>query len=573
MKEKSRIVQFRSSHSFGLKLAAIFLAIIFMVAFMNVQMTSSNVKKVNSALVSTYIMDVAERYTDEVTMYQKSTKNNLDYMYMMGVLNKLYDGISCDGIEGSYGYALQVSDGMFLYHPNSDAIGNKIQKQEILNYLIMVQNGDVTEPQIVTYYEGDKKMYAAMAPDEDKKFVTVLVAEMTKVEAVVNQAVSKVVIFDIIIIIVAAGLAGFAASRFAKPIKNIASEVQRCANLDFSDSTVLNKCARRKDEIGLVGKAVEKLRETLKETVYGIQKQSEDITKAAVALDERVTGVAAILEEVRASMLEVANGAQNQVQDAEEVSEKVTVMGDEILNTNNEVKSLNDETEETIKSSSQAIETLKGLVETSILSQKAVDKVYEQTNNTNASVQEIRSATAIITNIADETNLLALNASIEAARAGDAGRGFAVVADQIQKLAEQSTASAVQIDEVIKILLKDSAEMVKTMEEVIEIMKKQQDDSNTTRESMAEANDKVRESLGAVGRIFTATDNMDQSRKVVIEKVENLASISASNFDYIENTNAGVVRVDEAMSEISSEAGALKDIADSLKASMDKFIL
>ncbi len=564
---------FRLTNSFGIKLAAIFLAIIFMVALMNVQMTSSNVKKVNRDLVSTYIKDVAECYTDEVAMYRKSSGSNIDYMYVMGVLKNLYNGISCDGIEGSYGYALQVSDGMFLYHPNDDAIGRIMNKQEIVNYLIMLRNGDVSESQIITYYEGDKEMFAAVAPDEEKKFVTVLVAEMSKVEAVVNKSISKIVIIDIIIIIVAAGLAGLAASLFAKPIKNIASEVQRCANLDFSESETLKKCVRRRDEIGLVGKAVEQLREKLKLTVSDIQAQSNDITRAAVALDERVTGVAAILQEVRASMLEVANGAQNQVRDAEEVSEKVTVMGDEIINTNNEVKSLNDETEETIKSSTQAIDTLKGLVETSILSQKAVDRVYEQTNNTNASVQEIRSATAIITNIADETNLLALNASIEAARAGDAGRGFAVVADQIQKLAEQSTASAVQIDEVINVLLKDSEEMVKTMEEVIEIMKKQQADSNTTRESMAEANDKVRESLGAVGRIFTATGNMDQSRKVVIDKVESLAAISASNSDYIENTNEGVVRVDEAMSDISTEAGALKEIADSLKKSMDKFIL
>lgn len=570
---KNRSIKFSILNSFGAKLAVIFLGIILMVAIMNIQMTSAKVKSVNSGLVSTYIMDVAERYTDEVVMYQKSTKTSIDYMYVMGTLKKIFDGVTCNGIEGSYGYVLEIPSGKFLYHPNEDAWGQTMSKQIILNYLTMVYNGDVTGPETLSYYEGDKEMYAAIAPDPDGKFATVIVAEMSKVNAVVNKAISSVIVYDLIIIVVAVALAAYAAFLFAKPIKNIAAEVQRCAELDFTSSEILDKCARRKDEIGLVGKAVEGLREKLKETVEGIQNQAKDITNAAVAMDERVTNVAAILQEVRASMTEIANGAQNQARDAEDVSEKVTIMGDEIINTNKEVKSLNDETEETIKSSEQAIETLKGLAETSILSQKAVDKVYEQTNNTNASVQQIRSATAIITNIAEETNLLALNASIEAARAGDAGRGFAVVADQIQKLAEQSNASAVQIDEVINVLLKDSGEMVETMQEVIEIMKKQQEDSDTTRESMAAANDKVKDSLGSVGRIFTATGIMDDSRKLVIEKVESLAAVSASNSDYIENTSEGVVRVDEAMTDMSREAGSLKEIADNLNESMERFKL
>ncbi len=570
---KNRTFKFNPLNSFGIRLATIFLGIIIMVAVMNIQMTSKNVKDVNTKLVSTYIEDIAERYTDEVVMYRNTTKVGIDYMYLRGTLKKIFDGVGCEGIEGSYGYVISVPDAKFLYHPNEDALGMPMGKQEVVDFVDRVYNGEAKETEILTYKEGEKEMYAALSPDPEGKFVTVVVAEMSQVESVVNKAISKVIIYDIIIIVVAVTIAGYAASLFAKPIKNIASEVQRCAELDFTESAILIKCAKRKDEIGLVGKAVEELRGKLKDTVSEIQSQSEDITGAAMALDEHVTGVAAILQEVRASMTEIANGAQNQARDAEDVSEKVAFMGDEIINTNKEVRALNDETEETIKSSAQAIETLKGLADTSVRSQQAVDRVYEQTNNTNASVQQIRSATAIITNIAEETNLLALNASIEAARAGDAGRGFAVVADQIQKLAEQSNASAVQIDEVINVLLKDSGEMVETMQEVIDIMKKQQEDSDTTRESMAAANDKVKDSLGAVARIFTATGNMDQSRKMVIEKVESLASVSASNSDYIENTSMGVVRVDEAMTEMSEEAGRLKNIADNLKESMDRFKL
>lgn len=110
---------------------------------------------------------------------------------------------------------------------------------------------------------------------------------------------------------------------------------------------------------------------------------------------------------------------------------------------------------------------------------------------TNDSVQQIKSVTEYITDIAEETNLLALNASIEAARAGEAGKGFTVVVEQIQKLAEQSNNSAAKIGENIQELVDKTEGIVKAMVIIEETLKKQEESVDKTKKIFDELNTNI----------------------------------------------------------------------------------
>ena len=225
------------------------------------------------------------------------------------------------------------------------------------------------------------------------------------------------------------------------------------------------------------------------------------------------------------------------------------------------------------KLGNEAFETLHELQDINAYAKESIDAIYEQTNNTNDSVHKIREATSLITSIAEETNLLSLNASIEAARAGVQGRGFAVVASQIQKLAEQTNESARHIEEIISSLLADSERAVQTMDVVKENMEKQTENVIRTDERFEEVLKGIAESLQAINRITLKTEEMDKARVNVVDTVQNLSAIAEENAASTQESSASITEISASISNIAEKAGELKDIANQMEERMQVFKL
>ena len=202
-----------------------------------------------------------------------------------------------------------------------------------------------------------------------------------------------------------------------------------------------------------------------------------------------------------------------------------------------------------------------------------MDMIYNQTNTTNSSAQRIKEATALITEIAEETNLLSLNASIEAARAGEQGRGFAVVAGQIQKLAEQSNESARQIEEIITSLLDDSGKAVETMEAVKEIMDEQNANVERTNDQVRQVIGQVDDSIAAIDRIAQQSKKLNETRITITDTVQNLTAVAEENAAGTQESAASVAQIGELIRDITRIAGQQKTIADKLKENMSIFEL
>ena len=340
----------------------------------------------------------------------------------------------------------------------------------------------------------------------------------------------------------------------------------RLNNVNLDDAML-----KRKDEVGNISRAVQKLKNELSDIIGNIKAQSNELNASAVYLSSRTAETTNTISQVEKAVGEVAEGATNQAEETQSATDNVIRMGDMVEETAKETETMHQDAQNMHRLGQEAYETLHELNRINDEAKKSIEIIYEQTNTTNQSAQKIKEATNLITSIAEETNLLSLNASIEAARAGEQGRGFAVVAAQIQKLAEQSNESAKQIEEIISQLIEDSDKSVETMNVVRDIMDKQNENVTKTDARFGEVIKGIEESMAAINRITGKTEEMDNARVSVVDTVQNLTAIAEENAASTEETSASITEISNAVADISNKAGQLKEIAVKMDESMAIF--
>lgn len=331
------------------------------------------------------------------------------------------------------------------------------------------------------------------------------------------------------------------------------------------------KMLEGKDEIGDICRAIEKMDNNLTGIISSIKSDSDILLNASDELREKSNVTSEHVEQMEKAVGEIAIGAGSQAEETQDATESIILMGNMIEETVEELSNLNESANAIKESGEVTIEALRELQNTNEKTSKAIDVIYEQTNVTNESAQKIKEATALITNIAEETNLLSLNASIEAARAGEQGRGFAVVAGQIQKLAEQSNESARQIEAIILSLIEDSDKSVTTMNEVKGIMEQQNENVANTNTQVTQLLSDVDDSLGMISTVTEKTNKVNDVRSSVVDTVQNLSAIAQENAASSQETSASVTEISGIVTEIAGNASELKDIANRLEDSMSMF--
>ncbi|MCH5267284.1 MAG: methyl-accepting chemotaxis protein [Lachnospiraceae bacterium] len=487
-------------------------------------------------------------------------------------MKNTFGNVRLQGMDTSYAYIVG-GDGTMLCHPVDEKVGQPVENAVVLGVVDDIRKGKRDEPQVVEYeYKGEKK-YAAYYVTKMEPTILVVTTDEAEIMAPIQKVIRTSIIAFVVIVIVFGILAMIITGILTKPIILVSDLVTKMSHMDFTDRAEDARLLRRKDETGVMSRAVATMRKEMTLMIRDIQQQSDSLFSASEQLDEDASHTAHTVAKVENAVGDIASGATSQADETQTATENVITMGNMIEQTNAVAESLQQNSEQMRTSSDQAMAILKELMQVNEQTKASIDEIYEQTNITNASAQKIKDATDIIAAIAEETNLLSLNASIEAARAGEQGRGFAVVASQIQKLAEQSTDSAMQIDDITNILMQDSTHAVETMQEVQEIMAIQSEKMIQTEARFKEVYDGVENALGSVTAITGRTENLDESRSKVVDVVQNLSAIAEQNAASSQETSASVMEVSDILDNISNNAAGLKDIAYQLDQSVRKIRL
>lgn len=380
----------------------------------------------------------------------------------------------------------------------------------------------------------------------------------------------KIALILVVALVIAQIVTTIMAVRTSRAITSSIDAVRQVAagnlNVEMDDVAL-----SRGDEIGVLARSLAGLRDELKYMFQDIGEHATSLLESAEHLSDTAQKNLATVDNVERAVGEIADGATSQAQDAQNASESVYAMGEMIEDTTKEVENLNVTAAYMRKSSAEASRSLVELRNINDEVKEAIELIYEQTNRTNVSSQKIREATRLISSIAEETNLLSLNASIEAARAGEQGRSFAVVANQIQKLADQSNASADAIDNIINELINDSDEAVVTMEKVKEIINSQSENVANTETIVSQVMDGIEESIRGIEAIENRTVALNEARSSIVEVVQGLSAVAEENAASTQETSAATAEVANSFNEVTESAGVVKNAADKIADSMSNF--
>ena len=337
--------------------------------------------------------------------------------------------------------------------------------------------------------------------------------------------------------------------------------------------TVKKDLVVRKDEVGDIARAIQRLVESMRDIITNITTSSQALQGFSEKFSASFDRIAESINNVNIAVDEIANGSSSQAAETMSASQKVTQMGTALDETTANVETLGSSSVKMREYNKTAAKNLDELSAISETTKSSVLLVQNQTNQTNDSAQEIREATELITDIANQTNLLSLTASIEAARAGENGRGFAVVADEIRNLSEQSRESAERIVEIVNTLIANSNTSVTTMNEVAENIRTQNNKIEETGEMFRSLNEEIAEVTEAIEKIRKQTEALDVQKKEVLDIVDGLAAIAEQNAAGTEETSASMAEFHEIIDSCHEATEELTKLAQNLADHTERFTL
>ena len=355
-------------------------------------------------------------------------------------------------------------------------------------------------------------------------------------------------------------------------VKDVVNGLEKLGKGDLSASFE-DKNINRKDEFGDIVRSADTLKNKLNEVISATLTLSGEVTKSGDNLSTSAQTASHVSSQVAEAVGDISKGAVSQAESVETSASNTNEMGDSIDEIGVSVEDLSSATTQMLTAAKRTVEALDGLMEQNKTVMASMMDIDAQIKATNNAVKKIADASHSITEISSQTNLLSLNASIEAARAGDYGKGFGVVANEIGLLAQQSSTAATTINEIVEDLVTDSTKSMEIIEELNAAFNEQSSQLTSTKSDMDGVVTGVNSVEQNTQSISDKVNMLNSSKAQLIDLIAELSAISQQNAASTEETNASMEELNATFALISNSASDLKDLADNLNEKMNFFQL
>lgn len=378
------------------------------------------------------------------------------------------------------------------------------------------------------------------------------------------------VVIIIIMIILFGAIGHIFSKRISKNITTIADHVESIAHYDLSQSD-LNLAT--KDEIGKLSVSVNQMVSHLKEMIQKIAKASIEVDRTSEELNASAYSVQTSSNQIAAAMQELATGSELQEKYANELSVSMNEFATQVSQLSHNGEAIKSSSDEVLLLANNGNDLMDSSIEQMSKIDYIVNQSIQRVEGLDIQAREISQLVSVIKEIADQTNLLALNAAIEAARAGEHGKGFAVVADEVRKLAEQVSVSVTDITMIASNIQNESSMVKQYLQDGYKDVEQGTTKIKATGETFTQINYAVTQMATSISAISANLADMANNSQTINHSIQEVASISQETTASIEQTADAITHTSKSMEEITNSSKDLVTLADSLNDIVSEFKL
>lgn len=471
---------------------------------------------------------------------------------------------------GEKGYAALIdATGMVMAHPTKELVGTKLAENTDKGLVQLSETMLKSESGFTKFQEQGESKVVSFATVPLSGWKIGIVLPEAEVYAEVTDTANKLAMTVVAVLLIMSIVVFLISSSITKPVEMLNKAAAQVAAGDLTYRVDM----KSKDEIGQLAKSFNVMTDNIKQLVEEINTLSHSVASYTDQMTSSSHQAVTISEQMADAVSDLAKGADTQAHSVQEGVDKVIRLGEDlkvIVENTNTASEASNQVHELIGEGMKVVSLQNAKV---IENTKAGQNVAVAIKSLDEKSKQIGEIVEVIDSISSQTNLLALNAAIEAARAGEQGRGFAVVADEVRKLAEQSSAATGKISNLIEEIKLGTENAVREVETSELIIKEQENSVSDVRRIFEIIASSVEQMRVKFEEVTLGTKSIDKETADINEVMGRLAGIAEGYAASSEEVAASTEEQVATLQEISANINNLSGMTEQLKNSLSKFKL
>lgn len=480
---------------------------------------------------------------------------------------KSLSDVKLEGMDSSYVYVVK-NDGTMLYHPTKEKVGQPVENVVIKGVVQQLQDGKKPGTTVVEYDFNGTTKYSAYTILNNEN-ILVLTADESEALAGITTVTGVAVGIIAIVVIIAIIISFIMGRRLMRPLVKVSTIIEDVANGNIeADFSVVKES---NDEIGLIIEKMKELTQSLGSIVGKIRNSSDTMSSNSYELNDTSSQTLAANNEISKAVEDVAEGSTGMAASISKINENLLEMSNETKDINASVDEIKNQTVAVQDSSKIMNDKIKSMQDSSHKMDEGISAISKRIETVNTTVDKVSNIVSVIEEISSETNLLSLNASIEAARAGDAGKGFAVVAQEIRVLSDNTNTELENIKQIISSLVEECRYCVQASGTIVEDNAKQKEEIKAVLDEFGSLDEQIQKTAEKADEIEELVTAMIELNDDITKSSNSLTDVSAANAAATEEMNANIEELNAMMHGVSEMAGHMNEESDGLKEALSFF--